>query len=344
MERKRLIRLILNGLWGLLVVVILLLFFKNRLAGLPGFLTKLKREPPAIVSGFKPREMAGFSCSFRSPEDLAIWKTNGTRLEPSGPLLGASDSWAKATYYPAEVPGLLWTDETMGVMDWRQADGFSFTAYNPQSWPIDLKVKIKDVSGNVYQKNAVLPPREQTTIRIPMAEIATRLDLSRVSYLNLFLWQPSTETVIYYSDLSFSSPGAPRSSSALVRFMGLEFPASARSGETVEGAFYFIVHQQLSGDNILLLRLRQGESLFPLARLDPPFPTSKWRPGQLAKIGPLPITIPETVPPGVYQLEAVLAQPLPDDGGPEYFFQSYDNPEIDGFAVNEITVTDDGGT
>ncbi len=342
MERKRLIKLTLNGLWGLLLVVILLLFFKNRLADLPGFLQRLKREPQALVSGFKPREMAGFSCSFRSPDDLAIWKTNGTRLEAAGPLFGADDSWGKVTYYPSAAPGLLWTDETMGMMDWRKAESFSLQAYNPQSWPVDLKVKVKDVSGNAYQKSIVLPPRERITIRIPMGDLANRLDLSKVTYLNFFLWQPSSETVVYLSDLVFSAPGHPPGPAALVRFMGLQFPVSVKRGETVEGAFYFILHKRLSGDNILLLRLRQGETLFPLARLDPPFPTSQWRPERLAKVGPVPIAIPESLPPGAYQLEVVLAQPVPGDGGMEYLFQPYDNPEIHGFVVDEISVTDNG--
>ena len=340
MERKRFTRVALNTLWAVLILTVLLLFFKDRLTGLPGLIKKIRKEPEAIVAGFKPRDMTGFRCDFREPADLELWKTSRVRLQPVSSLFGADDIWARATYYPSDSPGLLWTEDTIGVMDWRGAERFSVSVYNPQAWAVDLKIKIKDVSGNAYQKSFVLPSGRVTRIDLPTEEIAARLDLSHVGYLNLFLWTPATETVLYYSDLVLSGPGRPSPATALVRFMGLQFPSAVRRGDTVEGAFYFILHKKLSGDHTLLLRLRQGEELHTLARIDPPFPTSKWRVERLAKVGPVPVTIPGELAAGTYQLEVALAQPVPTDTGLTYVFQPYDNPGIEGFAVSEITVTD----
>ena len=342
MERKRFARVALNTLWALLIITVLLLFFKDRLSGLPGLIKKIRKEPEAIVTGFKPRKMAGFRCDFREPADLELWKTSRVRLQPVSSLLGADDSWGKATYYPSGSPGLLWTEDTIGVMDWRGAERFSVSVYNPQAWAVDPKIKIKDVSGNTYQKNFVLPPGRVTRIDLPTEEIAARLDLSHVGYLNLFLWNPATETVLYYSDLVLSGSDQPAPATALVRFMGLQFPSMVRRGETVEGAFYFILHKKLSGDHTLFLQLRRGEELHTLARIDPPFPTSKWRVERLAKVGPIPVTIPGEIAVGIYQLEVMLAQPVPTENGFTYLFQPYDNPEIEGFAVSEITVTAGG--
>ena len=331
----------INLIWALLVIFILLIFFKDRLSSLPMLFSKLKREPQRLVSVFKPRDMTGFNCSFKNREDLEVWATHSCRIQMVSSLFGADDSWAKVSYFPANTPGIILNDETIGLMDWRGADAFSFRAYNPQSWSIGLKVKVKDSSGNKYQKDVKLPPRQVTAIKIPIAEIASRLDASHISYLNLFLWEPSTETIIYYTDLAFPSPGEVSANVGLVKFMGLSFPSSVKAGETVEGAFYFLLNRRLSGDNLLIIRLRQGDNLFPIARIEPPFPTGKWRIKQLQKIGPIPITIPDGITPGTYQLEAALAQPVESGGGIEYIFQPYDNPEIKGFSVMELQIVEE---
>lgn len=328
----------INLIWAILVIFILLLFFKNRLSSLPGLIKRLKREPQKLVSVFKPRDMTGFRSSFKNQEDLDIWKTKSCRLQIVPSLFGVDDSWAKVTYFPAGTPSFLLTEETIGTMDWRGADALTLQAYNPQSWSISLKVKVKDSSGNKYQKDLRLPPRQVAAIKIPISEIASRLDASRVIYLNLFLWKPTTETIIYYTDFAFPSPGRIPTNIGLVKFMGLSFPATVKAGERVEGAFYFLLNRKLSGDNLLILRLRQEDNLFPLAQVTPPFPTGKWRVKQLQKIGPIPVTIPPGILPGTYQLEVALAQPVPSGDGMEYVFQPYDNPEITGYGVSEIVV------
>jgi hypothetical protein len=338
MTKRKFSNKAINIIWVILVIFILLVFFKDRLSSLPELFKRLKKEPQKLVSVFKPRDMTGFSCSFNNRDDLEIWKTNTCRLQVIPSLFGTDDSWAKVTYFPAGTPGLLLSEETIGTMDWRRADAFSFRAYNPQSWSISLKVKVKDSSGNKYQKDVMLPPRQVTAVKIPIAEIASRLDASRITYLNLFLWDPSTETIIYYTDFAFPSPGHTAANIGLVKFMGLSFPANVRAGEEVEGAFYFLLNQKLSGDNILILRLRQGDNLYPIARIPPPFPTGKWRVKQLQKIGPIPITIPAGLAPGTYQLEAALAQPVPSGDGMEYIFQPYDNEEIEGYIVTDVSV------
>ncbi|MDP8235169.1 MAG: hypothetical protein P9M08_02170 [Candidatus Erginobacter occultus] len=343
MERKSLFRLSLHLLWGFLIVVVLLLFFRERLGNIPGFFRRLKREPQALVSVFKPREMAGVSFSFADPGDLEVWKTSGASLEAVPALWGTDETWVRVTYRPSGSPGLLLTDETMGVMDWRGAESLSFSVYNPQTWTVNLKIKVKDTSGHSFQRDQEIPARTRTAVTVPVRDIASRLDLSRVGYLNLFLWEPATATDLYLIDFSFPAPGLPRPPAGLVKFMGLQFPSSVRPGEEVEAVFYFLVNRQLSGDNTLLLRLRQGETLFPLGRIDPPTPTSRWRPGRLAKVGPFPVAIPAALPPGTYDLEAILAQPVFSVRGEELVFQPYDNPEIEGFQVSEINVTAGGG-
>jgi len=58
-------------------------------------------------------------------------------------------------------------------------------------------------------------------------------------------------------------------------------------------------------------------------------------------VGPIPVKIPAALPAGLYGLEAILAQPVRSAGGEEMIFQPYENPEIEGYKVSEITVTVD---
>lgn len=343
MERKSFVRISLHLLWGILIIVVLLLFFRERMGHLPGFFRRLKREPQSLISVFKPREMAGVSFSFADPEDRDVWKTSGARLEAVPAFFGTDETWGRVTYQPSGSPGILLTDETMGVMDWRGAESLSFSVYNPQTWSINLKIKVKDTSGHSFQSEQEIPPRARTVVTIPVRDIASRLDLSRVGYLNIFLWEPTTATELYLIDFAFPAPGRPLVPSGLVKFMGLQFPSEVRPGEEVEAVFYFLPSRSLSGDSTLLLRLRRGEDLFSLGRVDPPTPTSRWQPGRLAKVGPFSVGIPAGLPPGRYDLEAILALPLPSARGEELVFQPYENPEIAGFKVSEINVTGGGG-
>lgn len=336
--KKNFPNLIINIIWGILVILILIVFFRDRLPNFTEIIKRLKREPQKLTSVFKARDMTEFECLFNNSNDLDIWKTNNCRLQIVSAPFGSDDRWAKVTYFPTGSPSLLLTDETIGMMDWRRADAFSFKAYNPQSWPVSLKLKIKDASGQKHQKDIVLSSKQKTGIKITVQDLAHQLDVSRISYLNLFLWEPSTETIIYYNDFTFQSPVNSLPSTGLVKFMGLNFPTTVKAGQIVEGSFYFLLNKKLSGNNLLILRLRQKEKIYPMEQIAPPFPTEKWRIKQLQKIGPVPITIPAKIPPGVYQLEVALAQPIQTAEETEYVFQPYDNPEIPGYNIMEIIV------
>jgi len=339
MERKKLTDRIFTAIWILLVLLILVFFFKDRLSQFPDWLKKVKREPRTVVSGFKPKSMAGYVCNFRNPSDRDLWQTNRTNLEVVSPPFDSPLKWARVTYYPSQSPGLLWTDETMGITDWRGADNFSFTVYNPQSWQVELKVKIKDAAGRIFQTNKMLPPLRVGEVKIPLSQIAARIDASRVSYLNLFLWAPATETVLYFTEFAFPSATGPEVRGGFIRFMGLEFPATVKSGEDVEGAFYFLIHQKMSSDHRLLIRFQKEEEEFLLKEIHPPFPTSKWQVGRLIKVGPFPVTIPAGLEEGTYDLEVILAHPFREESGSRYFFQPYENTGLKGFSVSKIRVT-----
>ncbi|MCX6348308.1 MAG: hypothetical protein NTV79_02240, partial [Candidatus Aureabacteria bacterium] len=189
-ERKTWVNRIMTAGWVLLVLIVLGLFLKERIAQFPAWLRKLKREPVAIVSGIKSKNMAGFRCDFSRPEDAEIWVTAGARFEVVPSPFGSPEKWARVIYYPVESAGFLWTDDTMPTMDWREARAFSFTVFNPQGFDVDLKIKVKDASGQSFQRAEKIAPGQSRRIEIPIGQIAERIDASRINYLNLFLWEP----------------------------------------------------------------------------------------------------------------------------------------------------------
>jgi hypothetical protein len=329
----------MTAAWVVLVLLVLGLFLKDRIAQLPSWLKKIKREPVAIVSGVKAKNMAGFRCDFSRPEDAEIWVTAGTRFEIVNSPFDSPEKWARVTYYPSQSPGFLWTDDTMPTMDWRDAASLFFTVFNPQSFDVDLKVKVKDVGGQSFQRAEKIAPGQSRRIEIPVRQIAERIDASKIGYLNFFLWDPSSETVLYYTDIGFPSSAQEAPSTALVRFMGLEFPASASPGEKFAGSFYFIARRPLGSDHTLLLRLSREGNVRTLAEVSPPFPTSQWPEGKLVKVGPVEVALPADLPPGTYDLEAILAHPLEVAGRFQYYFQPYENPELKEFRVSKIQVT-----
>ena len=337
MERKRLINKLLTGTWVILLLGVILLFLGDRLGGIRDILSRLRREPQNLMTTFKPRDMSDFTCDFSRPEDLSIWAAHNASLIIS-PLPQESERpWLRVTYYPTQAPGLLWTDETLGTMDWRKARALEFLAYNPNGWPVELKVKIKDAAGAKWQHGYKLAPGRQTPVTVPLSAIAAALSPGRITYLNLFLWEPRSEIVLYFTDFRLPSPDQKAvAPPACLEFLGLEFPAVTSPGETFPASFYFMPTRPLQGQHLLVVNLAAPNREIPLLRQAPPFPAARWQPGKLAKIGPVEINIPGNTPPGDYALVVALEHRETNARGNE--FEPYANPEIEGHSVAKIRV------
>lgn len=338
MGTRRLVNIILVSSWALLFLIVVLALFRDRLPGFGGWFASLRRPEEAPARIFPRKNLAGFSLSFGEAEQLRFWLTSASRVEHASNVTRAGDSWARVTFFPATSPSFFFNFEETGVADWREVERFFFRVFNPQAWPVGLKVKIKDTSGNFFQRDLDLAPFLATAVEIPVANVSRRLDVGRIDYLNLFLWEPATETSLFFTDFSFLPPGSPPPSDALVNFSGLEFPRSVPAGRTVEASFYFTPAGEIGEDWELWLRLERGGAVHDLKRVEIPFPTSRWRVGRLAKIGPLEVTIPGNLTPGAYGLEVILAREL-EPGGGRHYFQPYRNPELDDQRVATIEVT-----
>lgn len=339
METRKIINLALVFSWVLIVALLLLVLLRERLPDVGSWLASLGRteQPPARI--FPRADVSGMVISFRDPDDLRFWRTREARADTASDVYRVGDRWARVIYFPTTSPSFLFDDEQTGVMDWRGVENFSFRVFNPQGWPVGLKVKVKDTADNFFQRDLDLPPSRTLTVSIPVANISRQLDVSRINYLNLFLWEPATETRLFFTDFKFLPPGAEPESAAAVSFSGMEFPPEVLSGQELEGSFYFTPSARIESDWDLLVRLTGGGGVYELGRFEIPFPTSRWPVGRRTMVGPLPLTVPETLAPGSYELEVILFRAPEPAAGRRPVFKSYRNPEIAGHRVATIRVT-----
>jgi len=339
MRIRRLINIILICFWVFLFMFVFLTFFKIRLPDFGAWFSSLRRveEPPARL--IPRKDIVDFSCSFRDPSDLRFWSTSGASMEIASGIHHQGDSWVRVNYLPTASPSFhLKFDET-GITDWRGVEKLAFRVYNPQGWEVSLKVKIKDTAENSYQRNVDIPPFQIMPVEIPVENVARQLDASRINYLNLFLWEPATETRLFFTDFVFLGPVQAKPLSSEVFFSGLEFPLSVLPGQKVVASFYFTPQGRIEADWELLIRLRRGEAIHTLKQTEIPFPTSRWPAGRLSKVGPLDLTIPDSLSPGNYDLEVILVQESRSEGRLRYIFQPYGNPGLEDQRVATIQVT-----
>jgi len=329
---------ILTGFWVLLGLGVLAVFLSDRADLVKSLLERLKREPQAVIGAFKPREMAGFVCDFTQPEDSGIWKTvNAAFTVVDLPMTPAR--WGRVNYYPSGAPGFLWDEESMGTMDWRGAVALEFEAYNPNGWAVEVKLKVKDTKGAMWQQSHRLPPGQVTALKIPLSSLASRLDPGKINYFNIFLWEPSGEVPLCFTNFRFPRAGEISRPEASLKFLNCDFPPEIKPGSAVEGVFYFLPQEELSGEYTLLIALNSARGRTALLEFAPPFPPARWRPGRTAKVGPVEIPVPVSLVPGVYDLEVILARKLLSPAGEAgLYYEPYDNPELAGHSVAKVIV------
>ncbi len=144
---------------------------------------------------------------------------------------------------------------------------------------------------------------------------------------------------LYFTGFRFPRAGEVSPPGASLKFLSFEFPAEIKPGSSVEGVFYFLPQEELSGEYTLLIALKSARGRTVLLEFEPPFPPARWRPGSMAKVGPVEIPVPTSLVPGVYDLEVILARKLLSPAGEAgLYYEPYDNPELAGHSVAKISV------
>ena len=162
-------------------------------------MTQEKRENPLKDVQDK------FFLSFESPADMGIFQFPDSGAELSK-AVASEGKQSLLVEFPSggAYPGMMF--EVMGkdCLNWSDLKEFSFDVFNSSSVDCVLTVKLK--SGEKYPKrdferNITIPPMQWTTIRFTRDELAKRLDLSKISYLNMFMHDPRTTFKLYFDNM-----------------------------------------------------------------------------------------------------------------------------------------------
>ena len=134
---------------------------------------------------------SNFYLSFESNEDLKIFEARQSNIRISKEF-ATDGKHSLLVEFPegSDYPSLFFEIMGKDCLNWANMKAFSFDVFNNIETPAKLTVKIK--SGEQYpkrtfEKEFTLPSRQPTTIVIKREELKNKVDLNKISYLNLFM-------------------------------------------------------------------------------------------------------------------------------------------------------------
>jgi hypothetical protein len=99
--------------------------------------------------------------------------------------------------HPAGAPSLLWEGKPRNFTGYRF---FRADVFNAGQHPLILSLKLKSGRHDMQTTQEYeIPPGSRETIELPLKNIAKRVDLRDITYVNFFIWQPE-HSGIYYLD------------------------------------------------------------------------------------------------------------------------------------------------
>jgi hypothetical protein len=157
-----------------------------------------KGAGPAAAPARPPGEdMLG---DFEDEAQRVQWKAlDGCEAVPVGAHATSGGCALKISFpvHPAGAPSLLWEGKPRNLTAYRflRADVF-----NAGQHPLVLSLKLKSGSHKKQTTQEYeIPPGSRETVELPLRNIAQRVDLRDITYINFFVWQPE-RSGIYYLD------------------------------------------------------------------------------------------------------------------------------------------------
>lgn len=159
----------------------------------------------AFVRVINPEKISDdFYLSFENNQEVDFFsRKDGLRAQASE--VHATDGQSSLMVeFPGgtSYPGLQFEVFGNQCLNWKGEKALSFDVYNDNGQMVHLKLKIK--SGKAYPKKTFeriinLPSQELMTINIPIDELSRQIDITLISYVNLFMEFPK-ETIRLYFD------------------------------------------------------------------------------------------------------------------------------------------------
>lgn len=145
--------------------------------------------------------------SFERSRELSAWIAHGARYRISHDWASHGSSSLQIESFGAHDPGALMV---WPLPDWTQYSSLEFTVFNPDHTAVVLGVTISDNVHSInmwepsdrFNWNLELGPNEVKVVSIDLEDVVVapasrRMDMTRISNLNIYLQNPSANATFY---------------------------------------------------------------------------------------------------------------------------------------------------
>lgn len=169
----------------LIIVIVFLLVFTG---------CRARAVDKAITAKLGPE---GMLCNF---ENIKLWDTSPEHdfsLSLSKKYVSEGNYSLKAAYPIEDLPSI---NTKRLPRDWRNFEYFSLDVYNPQDERINFTIRLDDSNKTRVNINHPLE-KGMNEIKIPISQIANKIDIGSVSFIVLFLNNPDKRITLYFDNM-----------------------------------------------------------------------------------------------------------------------------------------------
>lgn len=147
---------------------------------------------------------------FETPEDFKKFEDSNVEVAVSKEYPSSGAYCAKVTFKKSKSPSFKiehYFEKDKSLSNWAPYGSFLFDIYNPQDSPQRLILQIKDKSGERYKQDVTIEPNAKETIEIETAALRHPVSIFNIAQVNLFRWEPQSDSVFYVDNLRLAPQG-----------------------------------------------------------------------------------------------------------------------------------------
>ncbi len=173
---------------------------------------------------------------FERPEEIACWSRRKlTDLRQTHRWAASGKAAAAITYHKWSPGKEKWpaviasaSRHALKITDFSLFDALVFQAYDPQDFPVVIKLHLRDAAGRRFSRTFPLQPKTAAECSVPIQELKNAVDVAHVAQIHLFTTQPERTYTVYVDDLRLTLNLRPAVRKLLYRALALQTRAETR--------------------------------------------------------------------------------------------------------------------
>jgi hypothetical protein len=188
---------------GIFVAILVVTGFASFLLG-NRLIDYLDLENRAKVKVDYSRLKKDFRIGFEIPEDRYLFQGHEASVVITD-LSASGNEKALKVEFPSgrEYPGMAMEVYGRECFDWGDMTEFTFDVYNEIVLDAPLTIKLRsgaDYPKKDYEVGITIPARTKARCRVTRRELEGKLDLRKISGINLFMSDPRTSYILYFDN------------------------------------------------------------------------------------------------------------------------------------------------